>query len=85
MGKWAGIWPYADYAGPGFVLFPMSHREIIRRMVSLPVDMRRSGGLQRAVIERQCPELLAWPFNQEYGYRRVHRALERRAKRLLRR
>jgi hypothetical protein len=85
MGGWAGQFPYADYAGPGFLVFPMNHQEIVRRMISLPVQMQRAGTLPRAVIEREWPELLEWPFNREYGVRRVHRALERRAIRWVRR
>lgn len=83
MGGWAGVFPYADYPGPGFILFPMNHAEIIRRMVALPVEVQRTGGLQPAVVAREWPELLQWGFNREYGVRRVRRAIDRRARRLV--
>ncbi len=69
-GCWAAAWAYAD-CDYGYDLFPLSHRRIIECMLALPVSYRRSGNLQRDIIAREWPELLAWPFNQESGLRRV--------------
>ena len=71
LGCWAGIWAYAECDGPGFVLFPMCHREIIERMMTLPTDIRLSGTLMKYIIEAEWPELLAWPFNKPVGFKKV--------------
>lgn len=71
LGCWGGVWPYAQTGSPGFVLFPMCHREIIRNMLSLPTPYRRSGCLGRDVIAREWPELLAWPFNEPVGFMHI--------------
>lgn len=63
VGCWGGIWPYAQYTGPGFALFPMCHREAIDLMMFLPESVRRSGQFNELVIRHEWPELLDLPFN----------------------
>ncbi|NJD62437.1 MAG: hypothetical protein FIA93_06920 [Deltaproteobacteria bacterium] len=67
LGCWGGVWPYAETPDAGFLLFPMCHREIIERMITLPLDYRLACALMRDVIEREWPELLEWPFNKPVG------------------
>jgi hypothetical protein len=74
MGGWGGIWPYAEFRGPGFVLFPLCHREVLRSLMSLPPDIRASDQVPRAVIQEEWPELLRWPVNQLPLVRRAQRA-----------
>ena len=71
LGCWGGIWPYADSSDQGFITFPMCHREVIERILTLPPQYRRSGALARDVINREWPELLAWPFNEPIGFMHV--------------
>ena len=63
LGCWAGIWPYAQYYGPGFTFFPMCHREVIDLMMFLPEAVRRGEGFNQMVIRQEWPELLDLPFN----------------------
>jgi len=85
-GCWAGVFPYAD-ADSGFMLFPLCHRPILERMLTLPVSYRRSGRLPRDIIAREWPALLEWPMNQPTGLMslrfRLNRAISKCA-RLLR-
>ncbi len=60
---WAGIWPYAQYYGPGFTYFPMNHREVIDLMMGLPEAVRRGEKFNQMVIRQEWPELLDVPFN----------------------
>jgi hypothetical protein len=83
LGSWAGVIPYAEYAGPGFTLLPMNHAEIIRRMLALPEQFQRERRLPEAIVGAYWPELLRWPFNEEFGWRRVRRRVRRQARRLL--
>jgi hypothetical protein len=89
VGCWAGIWPYAQYYGPGFSFFPMSHREAIDLMMFLPETVRRRGDFNRMVIRQEWPELLELPFNDPsrsvraaHLPRRVARGVARRSRRL---
>jgi hypothetical protein len=89
LGCWGGIWPYAEGGNPGFILFPMCHREVIERMITLPPEYRLSGALMKDVIDSEWPELLAWPFNRPIGFmraflaaRRARRSLSHRSKRI---
>jgi len=77
MGCWAGIWPYAQSGNPGFMMFPMCHREIIERMLTLPISYRRSDVLLRDIIAREWPELLEWPFNKPFGLLHISLAVNR--------
>lgn len=77
LGCWGGILPYAESGDPGFITFPMCHREVIERMLTLPTQYRRSGALMRDVINREWPELLAWPFNEPIGFMHVSLAAHR--------
>ena len=63
IGAWGGVFPYAEYYGPGFTIFPMCHREIVAQMASLPEQTRREETFNRDVIAREWPDLLEWPFN----------------------
>jgi hypothetical protein len=88
-GSWAGVWPFAEYFGPAFTIFPMNHREIAELIMSLPERTRIDGTFMRDIIQRQWPELLEWPVNTTprrvratYFPNRVARGLRRRASRL---
>lgn len=61
----------------------MNHAEIVRCMIETPAEYQRSGRLAEDVIAQAWPELLAWPFNQEEGLRRVLRYREPAAWRTL--
>jgi len=81
MGCWGGNLHYAESPDPGFIIYPMCHRDIIEKMVTLPEEYRLSGALMRDVITREWPDLLAWPFNRPVGWKRVvHEARNSRRK-----
>jgi len=86
-GCWAGVWPYAE-CDSGYDLFPLCHRGIVEAILRLPASYRRSGRLQRDVIAREWPELLAWPFNRPVGLGqrilRAKRTVRRRIGQILR-
>ncbi len=70
MGCWGGVLPYAEAPDPGFVIYPMCHREIIERMLTLPAEYRlynrrydKLAPFMEEVIKREWPELLEWPIN----------------------
>ena len=63
LARWAGVWPYAQYYGPGFTFFPMCHREVIDLMRFLPEAVRRSKEFNQMVIRQEWPELLDVPIN----------------------
>lgn len=77
LGCWGGDLNYAECPDPGFLIFPMCHREIIERMITLPVQYRLAGTLMKDVITREWPELLAWPFNEPDGWKKVVLAASR--------
>ena len=66
MGGWASIVQYAQ-CDPGFSIFPLCHRDVVQRLLTLPVSYRRSGHLPLDVISREWPDLLAWPINEPIG------------------
>lgn len=70
LGCWAGVFPYAE-CDPGFTVFPLCHREIIERILKLPVPYRRAGHLPRDIINREWSTLLEWPVNQPIGAARL--------------
>jgi len=82
LGCWGGIWPYAESRDPGFIIFPMCHREIIERMITLPADYRLSGTLMKDIINAEWPELVAWPFNRPTGLMHASLAIRRARRRL---
>jgi hypothetical protein len=63
LGCWGGVWPYAQYRGPGFTFFPMNHREVVDLMMALPDDVRREESFNQLVIRHEWPDLLEIPFN----------------------
>jgi len=79
LGCWSGVLPYAEGGDPGFILYPMCHREIITRMMTLPTEYRLHGyhvcekhhsgspPFMVEIIRREWPELLEWPFNIRFG------------------
>jgi len=79
LGCWAGVLPYAEGGDPGFILYPMCHREIITSMMTLPTEYRLHGyrvcekhhsgppPFMVEIIRREWPELLEWPFNTRFG------------------
>lgn len=89
LGCWGGVLPYAEGGDPGFVIYPMCHREIITRMLTLPTPYRISGfhacevthsgapPFMKAIVEREWPELLAWPFNEPTGFMHLRLAVRR--------
>ena len=77
LGCWGGVIPYAYNDGGRFQLFPFCHREIITAMMSLPTERRTEGSLQKELIERQWPELAAYPFSQPRGFQWVGLAVYR--------
>lgn len=83
IGSWAGVFPYADYYGPGFTIFPMCHRDVVANMMEVPHHVRQEGSLLVEVTRQAWPELLAWPFNAPTRQLRV-RGLPSAAKRRLR-
>jgi hypothetical protein len=70
MGGWASVIQYAE-CDPGFAIFPLCHREIVERMLSLPASYRRSGRLPHDIIAREWPALLEWPINRPIGATRL--------------
>lgn len=82
LGCWAGVWTYAECGDPGYTIFPMCHREIIDRMVTLPADYRLSGTLMADVINAEWPDLLEWPFNKPVGFMNASLAIRRAPRRL---
>lgn len=86
LGCWGGVWPYAQYRGPGFTFFPMCHREIVDLLMALPEDVRWMEDFNAMVIRQEWPELLDVPFNSPsrsiraaHLPTRVVRGLRRRA------
>ena len=77
MGCWAGVIPYAYNDSGRFQVFPFCHREIITAMMSLPIERRREGSLDKELIERRWPELLAYPVGKARGLQRVRLAVYR--------
>jgi hypothetical protein len=75
LGCWAGVLPYAE-CDFGFAVYPMCHRGVVERMLTLPTAYRRSGSLAEHIIAREWPELLEWPFNKAVGPRRLLDAVE---------
>lgn len=74
-GCWAGIHAYAfDGASAGNVA-PMCHQEIVRAMMTLPVDYRREMRFERDLVGREWPELLDFPFNEQVEVGRARRGL----------
>jgi hypothetical protein len=57
---------------------PMSDDQLFEAMLSLPCDYRFEQRLVPDVIERLWPELLAYPFNEELGIRRLATSLRKR-------
>jgi hypothetical protein len=70
LGCWAGVTPSAE-CDIGFAVQPMSHNDVIERLLQLPIPFRRAGALTSAIIERKWSELLDWPFNVPVGPERV--------------
>jgi hypothetical protein len=89
LGCWGGILPYAEGPEKGFILFPLCHREILTRMMTLPTEYKRRGyrmyerlrtgtpPFMKEIIEREWPELLDWPFNTPFGIPKAYLALKR--------
>lgn len=79
-GGWGGNLLYAESPDPGTIFYPMCHREIIERMITLPDEYRLKAILMRDIIRREWPELLSWPFSQPVGWKKIvqsaHNALK---------
>jgi hypothetical protein len=76
LGCWAA--PKA-YGQPGSGRAPLNDNQLFEWMLTLPYDYRFQQKLAPAVIERLWPDLLAFPFNQEFGVRRFATNLRKRA------
>lgn len=70
LGGWAGLLPYADPVSTAFRVYPVCHREILERMLRLPTPYRRSRALPSDILQREWPELLGIPYNENIGWRR---------------
>jgi len=84
LGCWAAPL-YYGYRRGGFCLLPFAHRGIFERILGLPVEYRRGGGVEKDLIGGAWPELLAWPFNWPLGIRGYMYSLQWRAAALRRR
>jgi len=74
-GCWAGIHAYAfDGASAGNVA-PMCHEDIVRAMMTLPVDYRREMRFELDLMAREWPDLLDSPFNEQVEIGRVRRGV----------
>ena len=85
LGAWAGIFPYAEYYGPGFTIFPMSHRDVVTAMMQVSDQVRLDETLLDEVTEELWPELSAWPYNtptRQLRIRQFPRRVERRLRSL---
>ena len=71
LGTWGGVFPYAYAIEGRFQLFPFADRRIFEAMMSLPTDTRLRDEMTQMLIEREWPELLAYPFNQPQGLQRL--------------
>ena len=80
LGCWAGVWPYADYAGPGFVAFPFNHRAVLETIMRVPVEARQDGSFFSLLMRQTWPELEAFPYNRDTGVRRAYQAVKRRVR-----
>jgi len=81
-GCWGGVYPYAEYAGPGFVGFPLCHRKYVEGVISMPPETRLSGWFNKKVMEMEWPELMRWPVNSLPLHLRLRGAVRRRWRRL---
>jgi hypothetical protein len=84
LGCWAAPL-YYGYRRGGFCLLPFAHRGIFERILSLPVEYRRDGGVEKDLIGGRWPELLAWPFNWPLGIRGYMYSIQWRVEALRRR
>jgi hypothetical protein len=60
---------------------PLADQQLFESMLRLPWDYRFEQNLAVDLIGRLWPELLAYPFNQEFGFRRAFRTWRDRARR----
>jgi hypothetical protein len=75
----SGIWPYSE-CDAGFAIFPLCHRGVIERMLTLPINYRRSGSLMKDIIAREWRQLLELPINRPVGSLRFLMAAEKKMK-----
>ena len=76
LGGWAGILQYAE-CDAGFTIFPLCHRDIVERMLMLPICYRREGRMPRDLVAQEWPLLLEWPVNQAVGFTALRLRLKR--------
>jgi hypothetical protein len=77
LGCWAGPQGYGHRTS---AMAPLTDHQLFELMLSLPLYYRFEQRLAVDVIARLWPELLAYPFNQEFGFRRVFRRFRERAR-----
>lgn len=56
-------------------IWALCHRNNIERMISLPQEYKHRAELATDIIQQLWPELLAIPFNRQFGWRRIHESL----------
>ena len=81
LGCWAAPQGYGQRTTG---MAPLADQQLFELMLSLPWDYRFEQKLAVDLIARLWPELLAYPFNQEFGFRRVLKTFRDRARIALR-
>jgi hypothetical protein len=77
LGCWAGPQGYGHRTS---ARCPFVDQRVFELMLSLPWAYRFEQKLAVDLISRLWPELLAYPFNQEFGLRRVLKSVGKRAR-----
>lgn len=82
---WAGVVEYGELGDSALRLPPLGQASLVRDLLRLPEAYRRARRVHLDIIESAWPELLDFPFNQEYpvphGLRRMFRARQAIAQR----
>jgi len=71
QGCWAGVIEYGELGESSARLSPMTSGTIIHAVLRLPMEYRIGRRLHLDVIERNWPELLEFPFNEDVPTPRV--------------
>lgn len=64
-------------------IYLWNHRRIMEAMMGLPKESKQAGDIYGAVIRVAWPELLQFPFNQDFGFRWQLRRLKRAGRRII--
>lgn len=79
LGCWAGPQQYGHITS-AFRVYPLCHRTIVEKMLSLPPAYKRSEMIANDLIKNLYPELLMLPFNKPIGIKRYFWSLKNKAK-----